>query len=292
MEEAGYSFGPIFQKQIEVEAVAGKPYSRSLLSLSEPPSAYAQSPYPMHPVCIDGCLQASAASLWNGHRSSVDTVLIPAMMDEVVINANSAKPETGIAVSSAEYLGVGSLDEKKSYKPNVAVYNASTGSLLFQVSGLRYHSINFREGHHATHTYNRLIWKPDITYLSQTGLQSLESKEKFDYSQVEARSATRADQLINMIAHKKPTLKVIEMNVLSTESESMWLDRCYFDKSSRAACHLYHLASSTPAGLLEAQEKYDSGNTTLSLLDPTGSPQEFVPGETKFDLALVKLVSV
>lgn len=62
-EDVGYSFGPIFQKQIEVGAVAAKPYSRALLFLSEPPSAYAQSPYPMHPVCIDGCLQASAASL-------------------------------------------------------------------------------------------------------------------------------------------------------------------------------------------------------------------------------------
>lgn len=155
MEDAGYSFGPIFQKQIEVGAVAAEPYSRALLFLSEPPSAYAayaQSPYPMHPVCIDGCLQASAASLLKGHRSSVDTVLIPAMMDEAVNYANSANPETAIAVSSAEYLEIGSLDEKKSYKSKVTVYNPSTGSLVFQVSGLQYHSINTREGHHATHT--------------------------------------------------------------------------------------------------------------------------------------------
>lgn len=74
------------------------------------------------------------------------------MIDEVVNYANSANPETAIAVSSAEYLGIGSLDEKKSYKSKVTVYNPSTGSLLFQVSGLRYHSINTREGHHATHT--------------------------------------------------------------------------------------------------------------------------------------------
>ena len=292
MEDAGYSFGPIFQKQIEVEAVAAKPYSRALLSLSEPPSAYAQSPYPMHPVCIDGCLQASAASLWNGHRSSVDTVLIPAMMDEVIINDSPANPETGIAVSSAEYLGIGNLDEKKSYKSNVTVYNASTGLLLFQVSGLRYHSINTREGHHATHTYNRLLWKPDITHLSQSGLQSLKSEQTANFSQVETGSLTKLDQLIDMIAHKKPTLKVIEMNTLSTGSESIWLDGSHFDKSSRAACHLYHLASATPAGLLEAQEKYGSGNTTLSLLDPTGSSQELAPSETDFDLAIVKLVSI
>ena len=214
------------------------------------------------------------------------------MMDEVVINPNSARPETGIAVSSAEYLGIGSLDEKKNYKSNVTVYDASIGSLLFQVSGLRYHSINTREGHHVTHTYNRLAWKPDITYLSQTGLQRLKSAEIRDDSQTDIRSATKVDQLIDMVAHKKPILKVIEMNELPIGSESMWLDGCHFDKSSRAACDLYHLSSATPASLLEAQEKYGSGDTKLSLWDPTGSPQDFAASETDFDLAIVKLVCV
>lgn len=95
-----------------------------------------------------------------------------------------------------------------------------------------------------------------------------------------------------MIAHKKPTLKVIETNKLHIESASIWLDGNHFDKSSRAACRLYHLASATPAGLRETQEKYRSGSITLSLLDPTVSPQDLVPSELDFDLAIVKLVSV
>ena len=292
MEGAGYSFGPIFQKQLEVESVAGEPYSRAILSLSDPPSVFSQSSYPMHPVCIDGCLQASAASLWNGHRSSVNTVLIPAMMDEIIINATPAKPKTGIAVSTAEYSGIGNLEEKKSYKSNVTVYDPSTGSLLFQVSGLRYHSIDTREGGHATHTYNRLVWKPDVTYLSQGGLRSLLLEKPTDSSPVEIGSGTRIDQLIDMVAHKKPTLRVIEVNMLPTESRSMWLNGSHFNASSRAVCGFYHVASATPAGLLEAQEKHGSGNTTFSLLDLTESPEVFTASNKDFDLAIVKLVGV
>ena len=98
--------------------------------------------------------------------------------------------------------------------------------------------------------------------------------------------------MTDIVAHKKPTLKVMEINMLATGSKSVWLDGTHFDRSSRAACHLYYLPLATPAGLLEAQEKYGSGNTTLILLNLTVSPQEFISSETDFDLAIVKLVSV
>ena len=291
METAGYSFGNLFQKQIKVESVAGKPYSRALLSLSEPPSAFEQSSYPMHPVCIDGCLQASAASLWNGHRSSVDTVLIPAMMDEVVINTVLPHPETGIAVSSAEYAGVGNTEEKKNYKSNVTVYCSTTGSMLFQVSGLHYHAIETGKEDQRRHTYTRVSWKPDITYLSQRGLHAI----AMDTSSTTSRNqkdgpATIINRLVDMIAHKKPNLKVMEVNMVPGEPKSIWLDGDCFDKSSRAACCQYLLTSNTARGLLDAQEKYDSGNTEITLLDLTQSPESLPPSETEFDLVIIKLV--
>src|SRR5204863_946190 len=100
MHDAGYNFGPLFQKHLEVESVPETRQSRSLVSLAEPPSAWVQSVYPMHPACIDGCFQSVAPSLWNGNRSSINAVLVPAIVDDVVINSRSTQPETGISVTS------------------------------------------------------------------------------------------------------------------------------------------------------------------------------------------------
>jgi len=294
MQDTGYSFGPLFQKQLEVESVAGSRESRSILSLTEPPSAFNQSSYPMHPVCIDGCLQSAAASLWAGHRSSVNTVLIPAIVDEVIINTPSTRSDTGMAVTSSDYIGVGRPEEAKSYKSNVRVYDPTTGKLLFQMSGLRYHKLDTRDDIHAAHTYTRVTWKPDSTFLSQDNLQELATHWTFGVTQYEddSQSWTELNNVIDVIAHKKPNLKVMEINTAPNDTGSVWLEGVGpFDKSSRAASRVYHLASTTPAGLIAVQEKYASqGNAEFSLVD-LANADEFVPSETDFDLVIVKLVS-
>jgi hypothetical protein len=98
--------------------------------------------------------------------------------------------------------------------------------------------------------------------------------------------------VIDVIAHKKPNLKVMEINTAPNDTGSVWLEGVGpFDKSSRAASRVYHLASTTPVGLIAVQEKYASqGNAEFSLVD-LANADEFVPSETDFDLVIVKLVS-
>ena len=293
MRDIGYDFGPHFQKQMEVESLSGVRRNRTLLSFSEPRSTFKQSAYPMHPVCIDGGFQSAAPSLWQGHRSSIDTVLVPAMIDEITIKSRSSYSETGIAVASAEYIGVGRLEEIRNYRSQASVYDSKDGSLLLRLSGLRYHKLDSRESVHAAHTYTRFTWKPDISLISRPQLLALINDEGNTKSRQDGSDPlAKINKVIDLVAHKTPNLRVIEINTVD-RSDSIWLDGAVSDPSSRAACRQYHIAASTTDTLLDTQEKYGAdGNVDFSILDLTDLSLDVKSNERSFDLVIVKLVWV
>jgi len=293
MQDAGYSFGPIFQKHLEAESLSNTQKSRSLVSLSEPAEEYQQSFYPMHPVCIDGCLQTVGPSLWKGNRSSVDTVLIPAIIDTMIIKPTAVQPEVGISVTSSEYVGVGRQEKAKNHMSNASVYDPNTGTLLFQVSGLRYHQLSVHENQNANHSYSQTLWKPDVTYLTNDKLWKLPIEATYGSLNPGDTWLTRASQLIDFIAHKRPNLKVLEVNMTPGDLTSVWLDEGNFEKDSRAAYLEYHLSTPDATTLMSAQEKYAAqGDTKFSLLDLTRSQNDLPSSTAGFDLVIVKMVRV
>jgi len=293
MHDAGYSFGPVFQKHLKVESLSNTRKSRSIVSLSEPAEDYQQSSYPMHPVCIDGCLQTVGPSLWKGNRSSVDAVLIPAIIDNIIIKPTAVQPEFGLSVTSSEYVGVGRRERTKNYMSNASVYDPDTGALLFQVSGLRYHQLDVLDHQHVNHSYSQVCWKPDITHLTNHKLLELPIETPYGSPNHGGTWLTRVSQLIDFIAHKRANLKVLEVNMTPGDLTSVWLDEGHFDKSSRAALLEYNLATRDATTLMSAQEKYAAqGDTNFSLLDLTRPPNDLPLGIAGFDLVIVKLVRV
>lgn len=294
MTDAGYSFGPSFQKHLEVESISGVRQSRSTVSLVEPLSEYPQSSFPMHPACIDGCLQTTGPSLWKGNRTNVNAVLVPAIIDSIIINSKATHSEIGISVTSSKYVGVGRPEETKNYMSDASVYDSENGSLLLQFSGLRYHTLDTREDLHATHNYSRVAWKPDITFISQEKLVEQVLKTPQDNSHnIWDQNLIEVNQVIDLIAHKKPTLKVLEINLRPNDSTSIWLDGNSFDKSSRAATRKHVFATMDANALIAAQEKYETlRNTDFIMLDLTNPPTEFSSANSDVDLAIVKLVSI
>lgn len=293
MHDAGYNFGPRFQKQLEVESVSGMRQSRSLVSLIEPDSEYPQSVYPMHPACIDGCMQTSGPSLWKGNRSSVNAVLIPAIIDSVTIIPNTSRPEKGTSLSSCKYVGRGRREETKNYMSEISVYDTDTGSLLLEMSGLRYHKLDTRGDLHTAHSYSQVTWKPDITWLNQENLSGFLSDELSRGTESLGHQSTgKIDQLVDLIAHKKPNLKVMEINMVAGDSTSVWLDRLILAKSPRAALDGFSFVTKDAAALIEAQEKYEAqSDTEFSIFDFTRSDNGFpTPAEVGFDLVIVDYV--
>jgi len=289
MHDAGYYFGPRFQKQLEVEALSGNQTSRSLVSLTEPSEAYEQSVYPMHPVCIDGCFQTVGPSLWRGNRSTVNAVLVPAMIESIIISTVEDRPEVGLSIASSEYVGIGRRDEMKNFKSGASVYDPSTGALLLQVSGLRYSKLDTQADLHAAHCYSRVDWKPDITFLTHDKMLALPTEGVYGKSGDEY--IPYINRIIDLVAHKTANLKIMEVSMIKDDSTSLWLGENGFDKSVRAACRDYHFASSDAKALMDAQESFGTQkNARFSLLD-MAKENDFELSNIDFDLVVLRLVS-
>lgn len=283
MNDAGYNFGPVFQKHLEVETRSGVRNARSRLSLTPPQENYRQSWYPMHPVNIDGCLQTVSLGLFRGNRSDVDAVLIPAIIDSIVI-LPTPLPETGVAVTSSKYEGIGRPEASKNYTSEVSVYDPSSKNLLFEVKGIHYHQLDVIDLRHTNDVYCQMTWKPDIMYLTPENFP-FEKVDRGLYSSAELY----ASQLIDMAAHKKPGLKVMEVNTSADDHSSLWFDAGDFDNASRAVYKEYHFVTSDATVLMAVQEKYiGQGNTNFSVLDITRPPVELSKPGSNYDLVIVK----
>ncbi|CAM1502384.1 Fc.00g043680.m01.CDS01 [Cosmosporella sp. VM-42] len=284
MVDAGYGFGPSFQKQIQVEVTLGAQKARSLVSLTTPDSKWKQSYYPLHPATMDGCFQTVSPALWDGDRSSVGTLVIPAGVDNLFIAAypQGQLPEVGLSVSSSKYLDRGRLDDKVNYASSTSVYDPETGDAIFDMKGLRYHRLETQNASLEPYPYTRLEWKPDLTFLHD------ETKLKTALEASKIKQQSSIDNFIDLAAHKRPHLAVLEVNLVKQDSSSLWLEKPAARNSTRAACRAYHFISNNPDSVLEAENRYaGSSNAKFTLLDPTDV--NFEPVSETYELVLVKI---
>lgn len=281
MEEAGYSFGATFQKQKEIEVQPGAQTSRSHVDLTAPESEYLQSAYPMHPVCIDGCFQAAAPSLWRGHRSVVDAVLVPAIIDDLIIAVPKSKPALGVACGSSEFVGIGRVEETKNYSSKVTVFDPDTKNCLLHLSGLRYHKLDTRGDVHAHHSYTQTCWKPEVDFLDQASLtKALSLRGPEDANELEF--------VLNMLSHKKPSLKVMELCFsLPAANDSMWFSGVA-DHVRSLCCAQYCFGSDQASCMLEVQERHVMRpNTDFQLVDDV--EENPLSGSGEWDLVILRV---
>jgi len=273
MATAGYGFGPLFQKHLEVEATSGQRASRSLVDLTEPESAWGkQSLYPLHPTALDGCFQTLTPSLIAGVRSSIKAVLIPAIIDDLIVFANTSRPEHGISYTTSEYVGKGRRDDERSYMSNATVHDPETKQVIMQLSGLRYHRLDTGLDLLGAHTFSHVSWKRDVTFLSPLSI-------------LPGDFATAADELLDLLAHRRPVLRVLEVNLGSNNTESLWFGNG--ESTIRAAYSNYKFASADAAAIVDAQAKYESYRATdFALMDLTRVLNEDQCGE--YDVVICK----
>lgn len=279
--EVGYGFGPAFQRVLQVESTSGQRNCRSSVSLTEPKSKWSpQSYYPIHPASLDGCFQTVTPSLWAGERSSMNAVLVPSIIDDLVINRVPTGLKEGLSVASSEYSGRGRLEEGKSYFSNCSVYDPSSGALLVQLSGLRFAKLDTGLKPDP-HTFDRVSWKPDISFLHQEHLDSLPADTP----------AAKIDLVVDLIAHKNPALRVLEINLDATDTSSLWFDAG--DSASRAAYLEYHFGSPDARATVAAQTKHEGRRDSLfHVLNPAKEAFGLPVSESAFDLVIVQVSEV
>ncbi|KAL2072660.1 hypothetical protein VTL71DRAFT_12003 [Oculimacula yallundae] len=285
MRDVGYGFGPSFQRLVDIEATAGVRQNRALVNFATPRSQTNQSVYPLHPASIDSCFQAGAPSLWSGHRSSVGNLMLPVRIDELLIPAQSDRPELGIAVANAKFTGIGRRDDVQRYKTNVSVYNEQNGQLLLNLAGLQFHAAESSKKSQP-HPYSRVTWKPDISFLSNERLgRLLDFKAEGEGSSV----PIQIGKIIDLIAHKNPSVKIMETSL--DGSNSFWIDHVRPITSQIVAdCEYTFSTSSQDAGLQSRTKYARSGNIAFGLHDPE-KPFAELDSSDRFGLLIV-MVSI
>ena len=241
----------------------------------------------MHPANIDACLQTVSPSLWKGRRSTVNAVLVPAIIDNMVITSKPEHSQQGISLASSAYVGVGRREDAKNYLSNASVYDPETGALLLRVEGLRYHRLDTGEVTSAAHSYCSVEWKPDVTHITQQRFLEI----ALNGASTDARqSGSRVDQVTDLIAHKKPKLRVLEVNMVPADTTSLWFDVSSASDAFRAAYSQYSYAALDVTTLLNVQQKYTNRRSTeFELVDFGRSSEDFNYATKDFDVVLVKV---
>ncbi|KAG8163144.1 hypothetical protein KVR01_007622 [Diaporthe batatas] len=232
--EVGMDFGTSFQKVKQLEAVSGERSCRALVDLTPSPSKWnPQSKYTLHPATWDACLHTLMAPNACNERSLVRESQVPGIADECFINPIPRGLSQGLVLSRSDYSGRGRLDQAKGLLGNVSVYDAESGKALMGLKNLHYATLDAPP-------------KPDLhvfdaTDLKPGGLQAV----------------------IDLIAHKKPQLKVLELIVDDTSDDnvsSVWLVESV--TAARDGCIQYNLACSNADKLVTLKRKHqDAGRS-------------------------------
>ncbi|KAI0485708.1 putative polyketide synthase [Xylaria cf. heliscus] len=276
--EVGMGFGPAFQKIESIESVNGSRRCRTIVSLEPPASKWEpQSSYPIHPAALDGCLQTATPANAAGERSLIKDTMIPALVEDIVINKIPKTVTRGMSFAESIYTGRGREDVAKSWTANIAIHDPETGAVLMRVRGLNYTRLDVDEKRDP-HVFHSVSWKPDVAFMSPENLASLLRT---------ADSAVAIGSVIDLIAFKTPVLRVLEINLNDRDTSTFWFRRG--DESTRASYTTYDFATTDVKTLVDVQRATESKRDTsfhlIRLID--GSLQFPGTGPT-FDLVIIK----
>lgn len=279
MASVGQVWGPEFQQILSVDCAEGHSSSRAIVSLVPPSSPREpQSEYPLHPACMDGLIQAIFPSHYHGCPENVDGVLLPASIDRLTVSGRIWNSSRALVVSSV------SIPED-SGKPlsNTSAFDILNGDLIMELKGLSFTPLDVGKSVHQSHTYSRLSWKPDWSHLdnSESLQQALASVEPDPEGEIQ--------ELLDLVAHKKPNLKIFELNLVPGEEKSLWLSRPARDFSIRGAFSEYHLACIHSDDVSASQSLYSqTPNVNFLLLDPRSDGYSRPEELADLDIVLVK----
>ncbi|KAL7787165.1 beta-ketoacyl synthase domain-containing protein [Trichoderma ceciliae] len=274
--EIGMDFGPDFQKLISIEATSGSRSCRTLMSLAPPDSKWSpQSYYPVHPSALDGCFQTPIPANAVGERVNVRDVMIPAMFDDVLINSVPSRLHEGVSYATSEFSGRGRPDQDKSWKANSSVYDSVTGRLVVRVTGINYVKLDVPPKPDP-HVFDRISWQPDISLLTQDQMMYLDV----------GNAPTMIDRVIDLAAHKKPDLRVLEVNLDEADASCLWFGAG--NSSARVAYSQYDFASAGAKALVTVQTKHEgTDGTSFSIAKPEAEGLG-LSTDAVYDLVIVK----
>ncbi|KAK1774693.1 hypothetical protein QBC45DRAFT_337084 [Copromyces sp. CBS 386.78] len=278
LSEANVFFGSSFRKVLSLEAISGERSCRALVDLTPPPSRYEPASYfPIHPAPFDASFQVGAPPNVLNERNLIHDVMVPGIIGEVILNRVPKDLKVGLAIAKSGCRSGGSEDESKNTRCDISVHDPETGALHFQAKGMTYVKIDV-DKQPDPHTFHHLSWKPDISLLTQDQLMYLDPED--------VGQASKVDAVIDLIAHKKPLLKVLEVNFDKSDKSSLWLSPK--EMSARLACTGYDLATPSPGTVADLEGEFGiQKNAAFHLISPDKEGLGLVVNRS-YDLVIVK----
>jgi acyl transferase domain-containing protein len=274
--EVGMGFGPAFQKIKAIESVSGSRKCRALVSLEPPASKWdPQSYYPLHPAVLDCCLQTATPANAAGERSLIRDTMIPALVDDMVVNKMPKNIPEGLGVAESIYTGRGRPDVARSWIANISIHDPKTGLLIMRVKGLNYIRLDVDE-QPDPHVFHKTKWMPDVSLLTPQ-LRELSL----------GGDGTRANIVVDLFAYKTPGLNVLEINLDESDTSSFWFNTG--DQAVRAAYSSYTFGTPGAKALVSVPEATaDRGRTDCVLLKLAHKSLGLTDEKKLYDLIILK----
>jgi acyl transferase domain-containing protein len=256
LDHRGCTYGPDFQRLLEIECRAGQQETRSTLSRNPPSTGFPQHPYAMHPSTLDICFQSVFPALYSGLRSEIKSLLLPSHLEELTVGPSGGLPaegETAVSVARAGHSGAGAKEKRRNHYTDASVWSTSTGQLLLEFKGLRFSELNMGDGVDADPALLVPAWLPDFEFLSQDQILTV------------LRPESAVADVINLVASKKPTLRVGEINLTSDSVSPAWFEGA--SEGLRGASEHYTYADPDSARLSTVRSSVgDRPNAEFKLL--------------------------
>ncbi|KAI1381948.1 putative polyketide synthase [Hypoxylon crocopeplum] len=290
MRDVGYYFGPAFQSCEEIEAKADSRQCRAAIRLGTPESRYPQSRYAMHPAAIDGCLQIATVALNQGHRSDIDTLMPPRLMDDLVIFPQSESDKRGIVASEAIWSGVGRPDDNRRFVSDIRTFAEGSKDMLFHLKGLGYHAINAAAS--KPHVFTQVVWGEDIDFLTPDQVAAvLKGVPAADDDEL---ALARIAKAVSLVAHKRPSARILEVALDDgpAAGQSLWIDHLRGPAGPIAEGCAYRFSTASQKAGLEAREKYATEGNIEHAVHNGEQPFGVEGVVDKFDVVILKVSHV
>lgn len=295
LNQAGYTYGPSFQRITEFEWRWGSEYTRGQLSMKEPESSFKQSSYPIHPVCTDSFFQISSFPIRQIQRTTnKDVVLVPGFIESLVIGSSRDRKTPCMVMSEAKYAGIGREDSEANYLVSGGVYDPTDGSTVLEIKNFRLDTLESRGNRSTEHVYTHFEWDADLSLTSAGGLSEVllhPDNALASEANAEPVNMKAIQRILNLVSHQKPTLEVLEVHDVPDATTCLWLDGHSLHSTTRSAFTKYHFVSSKAKTILGMQELYSgSAHITFDVSNITDDACD-IPVEG-FDFSLVQLEKV
>ncbi|KAI0898729.1 hypothetical protein F4806DRAFT_506709 [Annulohypoxylon nitens] len=207
--EVGLLYGPTFQGLSKLKAFPCINAAAADVALNPTPGVIdgGESRYSIHPATLDTCIQLALIACHAGQVEYVQKAFVPIMADSIDIWIPETHEEQGCGVASGQQLGLRSLYAR-------AQLCSRSGRPLLDIGELK--CVTYDGSSDVTtpniprEPYWRLVSRVDIDTLTNDSAKSMFLPRKIPPK--EFGSYTQLQHLVDLLAHKNPRMRILEIN--------------------------------------------------------------------------------